>query len=211
MSHQSDLFDSGYRQYQHLPNAQLDYWENWLPPAESQALFEQLMKSVAWEQSVIRLYGKSCLIPRLNAWYGDEGCFYTYSGQRMALHPWLPDLLQLRRQLEQQTGYRFNAVLVNCYRDGADSVAWHADDEPELGQNPAIASLSLGATRRFRLKHRFLNEQPVLDIDLEDGSLLLMHGETQHHWRHCLPKTKRTCSTRLNLTFRLIHREVFHS
>jgi alkylated DNA repair dioxygenase AlkB len=151
------------------------------------------------------MFGKEVPQPRLTAWYGDPAAQYTYSGLTWEPRPWTPTLLDLRRRLEAATDARFNSVLLNYYRDGRDSMGWHADNEPELGAAPAIASLSLGASRRFRLRpYRGGLTHPSFSLDLPTGSLLLMRGPTQQHWQHELPKTARPVGPRLNLTFRWI-------
>jgi alkylated DNA repair dioxygenase AlkB len=137
-------------------------------------------------------------IPRLTAWHGEAG--YVYSGIAMQPAAWTPALLEIKRCAEHHAGQGFNSVLLNLYRDGRDSVSWHADNEPGLGRDPVIASLSLGATRRFQLKHR--RNGLRVAIDLEHGSCLVMAGATQHHWLHQLPKTARPVGPRVNLTFR---------
>ena len=175
-----------------------------LPAPEAEALLAQLTAEVAWEQRSIRLYGREIPQPRLTAWHGDPAARYTYSGLVWEPRPWLPALQALRQRLEAATQARFNSVLLNLYRDGRDSMGWHADDEPELGSAPAIASLSLGATRRFRLRPRTGLAHPPLSLDLPGGSLLLMRGPTQQHWQHALPKTARQVGPRLNLTFRWV-------
>jgi len=172
----------------------------WLSQAESRALVERLAGEVAWAQLDVRMMGRLLAIPRLCAWFGDAA--YGYSGIRHPPLPW-PDWLDaVRRRVEHACDARFNSVLLNLYRDGRDSMGWHADDEPELGAEPAIASLSLGATRRFRLRHKA--DGHSLGIDLDDGDLLLMRGATQHHWRHALPKTRKSVGARFNLTFRQV-------
>jgi alkylated DNA repair dioxygenase AlkB len=134
------------------------------------------------------------------AWCGERD--YTYSGHTHKAAPLTPALQQLWPQVEQAAAARFNTVLLNYYRTGQDSMGWHADDEPELGRNPVIASLSLGAARRFKLRHN--QTRAVVDIELPSGSLLVMAGALQHHWQHCLPKSARVTAPRLNLTFRWI-------
>lgn len=124
--------------------------------------------------------------------------------------PWLPVILELKTRVEAVCDASFNSVLLNLYRDGADSMGWHSDDEPELGERPEIASLSLGATRRFRLRHRRRKDLEPVAIDLENGSLLIMKGETQRFWKHHVPKTKRVAESRVNLTFRNIWRAPSH-
>jgi alkylated DNA repair dioxygenase AlkB len=187
-----------------LPDAELLLIRHWLEPARADSLLQQLHAELAWEQSVIRVYGRHCPIPRLNAWYADPGCDYGYSGVRMITHPWTPALQAVRQAVEVSCATGFNSVLANCYRDGVDSVGWHADDEPELGKNPVIASVSLGGSRCFQLRHRLRKDLGRLDIELTHGSLLIMRGETQHHWVHAIPKTRKICPPRINLTFRRV-------
>jgi alkylated DNA repair dioxygenase AlkB len=147
--------------------------------------------------------GRRIPIPRLTAWHGAAG--YVYSGIRLTPAPWTPPLLELKALAERLAGQSFNSVLLNLYRDGRDSVSWHADNEPGLGRDPVIASLSLGAVRRFQLKHRRLPER--LTLDLPHGSCLIMAGATQHHWLHQLPKTKAPVGPRINLTFRRMQKD----
>ena len=187
-----------------LPQAELLFDPAFLPAAEAEALLVQLTADAAWEQRAIRIFGQEIPQPRFTAWYGDAEARYTYSGLAWEPRPWLSALHALRQRLEAATGHRFNSVLLNLYRDGRDSMGWHADDEPELGPAPAIASLSLGATRRFRLRPRAGLPHPPLNLDLPGGSLLLMRGPTQRHWQHALPKTARPVGPRLNLTFRWV-------
>jgi len=159
---------------------------------------------VDWRQHLIRIRGREVASPRLSAWYGDPDAHYSYSGLSLEPRPWLPVILELKTRVEAVCSVPFNSVLLNLYRDGADSMGWHSDDEPELGERPVIASLSLGATRRFRLRHRRRKELEPVAIDLEDGSLLIMGGDTQRFWKHQVPKSKRVTEPRLNLTFRNI-------
>jgi alkylated DNA repair dioxygenase AlkB len=187
-----------------LPDAELSLVKHWCSVQESQQLFASLSETLAWEQSTISLYGKSVKIPRLNAWYGDPGSRYQYSGTSFDPLPWTPLLLELKRRIERQLDCAFNSVLANLYRDGRDSVSWHADNEPELGLNPVIASLSLGETRQFLLKHRSDKSLSRLSLSLSSGSLLMMAGATQHHWVHSVPKSARELGARINLTFRRV-------
>ena len=187
-----------------LPGAELLFAPNFLPAAKATALLTALTATVAWEQRTIRLFGQEFPQPRLTAWYGDPEARYTYSGLAWEPRPWLPALAALRASVEAATAGRYNSVLLNLYRDGRDSMGWHADDEPELGPTPAIASLSLGAVRRFRLRPRAGLLHAPFGIDLPTGSLLLMRGPTQQHWQHALPKTARPVGPRLNLTFRWV-------
>ncbi|RSK49582.1 alpha-ketoglutarate-dependent dioxygenase AlkB family protein [Hymenobacter rigui] len=193
-----------------LPAAELRFDAHFLSPAEADKLLVTLTAEVPWRQDPIRLFGKQVPQPRLTAWYGDAGAAYSYSGLQLEPLPWLPELQQLRRQVEQTTGTRFNSVLLNLYRSGQDSMGYHADDEPELGPEPIIASVTLGATRSFRLKPRpaaFPASAPLpeaVSLPLTSGSLLVMSGSTQRNWLHALPKTARPVGPRLNLTFRLV-------
>lgn len=170
---------------------------------ESDQLFLDLNDSVKWKQDIIHLFGKTMPLPRLTAWYGDEGKSYTYSGIEQHPEPWNPTLTSIKSKVEEISEVTFNSVLINLYRNGKDSVSWHSDDEPELGKNPIIASVSFGATRRFSLKHK-TSKKDKIDLDLPNGSLLLMKGETQHYWQHQIPKNYKLLDRRINLTFRVI-------
>jgi alkylated DNA repair dioxygenase AlkB len=178
-------------------------WPAAFTPDEASRLFEALRAGVHWCQEEILIFGQRRLVPRQVAWHGDAGASYTYSGTDHQPAPWTPELEYIRRRVHELSGAAFNAVLLNLYRDGRDGMGWHADDEPELGRNPQIGSVSLGATRRFCLRHRRRKDLRV-DLDLQHGSLLLMGGATQHHWVHALPKTQRAVGERINLTFRLV-------
>lgn len=186
-----------------LPGACLRLWPQWLAPTEADALFAGLRADLPWEVHRIRLFGREVDSPRLSCWMGEPEARYRYSGALFAPHPWHPGLKRLADRLRQALEVPFNSVLANRYRDGRDAMGWHSDDEPELGDAPAIASISLGTSRRFLLKHR---ERPEtrLALDLPHGSLLLMAGETQRHYRHALPRTARPIGERINLTFRWI-------
>jgi alkylated DNA repair dioxygenase AlkB len=160
------------------------------------ALWHHLLADIDWRQE----RGRFGPTPRLTAWHADDGITYRYSGITHIATPWTPPLWQLKERLQSVLRAPFNSVLLNRYRDGRDSMGWHADDEPELGVNPVIASISLGAVRRFRLRHTASRE--TIALDLADGSLLVMAGTTQHHWQHSLAKTAKLCGERINLTFR---------
>ena len=164
----------------------------------------RLHEEIPWERHCLKIFGRTIDAPRLSCWIGDADAVYTYSRTRFVPHPWTPALSELRRGVESACDARFNSVLCNLYRDGNDAMGWHSANEPELGDEPVIASLSFGATRRFRLRHRS-DPSLRLDLDLEPGSLLLMRGATQKNYRHDLPRTKRIIGERINLTFRLIH------
>jgi len=186
-----------------LPGADLAFDPVFLPAHEADQALVQLSTQIAWERHRIRLFGRTHDAPRLSCWIGDPGASYVYSRTLFEPRPWPPALLRLRQRIEARLAAPFNAVLANLYRDGADSMGWHADDEPELGPRPLIASLSLGATRRFLLRGRAA-PQARLALELGHGSLLVMRGETQRSFRHALPRTARPCGPRLNLTFRRI-------
>ena len=191
-----------------LPQAELLLDSQFLPAPHDAHLLRKLTETVAWRQEPIRLFGRDVMQPRLTAWYGGAGAAYRYSGLHLEPLPWLPELQELRQRLEVAVGAPFNSVLLNLYRTGQDSMGWHADDEPELGPEPVIASVTLGATRTFRLRPRRAQqlEHLPLSLPLTSGSLLVMRGPTQRHWLHALPKTARPVGPRLNLTFRHILR-----
>lgn len=149
------------------------------------------------------MYDKTVLTPRLTAWYGDENKRYHLGGNDIQINPWLPELLTLKQRIEQSTGYRFNSVLLNLYRDGNDSVAWHRDKESELGNRPVIASVSLGQVRNFDFR-QFDDHRQKYSLPLLHGSLLIMKGDLQLHWEHRIAKSSKTMQPRINLTFRLI-------
>lgn len=186
-----------------LPGAHLVYRPTWLPSAEADALFDALRPSLPWSVHRIRIFGRHVDSPRLSAWIGDAEAVYRYSGADFLPHPWTAALIGVRARLQDELGVPFNSVLANLYRDGRDAMGWHSDDEPELGPQPVIASISLGGVRRFLLKHR---QDPALRsaFELPHGSLLVMAGDTQQHYRHALPRTARPVGPRINLTFRWI-------
>ena len=191
--------------------AELVYWRNWLA-AESETLMTVLMNQLPWEQPEIRVAGRVLPIPRLQCWYGDAGAHMRYSGRTFSPLQWNSQIAALRDRVMEASGETFNSALLNLYRGGQDSVGWHADNEPEFGIKPAIASLSLGARRSFQLKaknyqqNRF-NEKPSrYDFDLGDGDLLLMRGTTQENWQHAVPKTNKRVGPRINMTFRLVYK-----
>jgi alkylated DNA repair dioxygenase AlkB len=186
-----------------LPDAEIIYFPDFLSKIESDSLFQELLQNILWQQDEITVYGKKHLQPRLTALYGNEGKPYSYSTIVMQPHDWTESLQKIKSLVESASGTNFTSVLLNYYRNGRDSNGWHADNEKELGTNPIIASISLGAQRSFQLKH---NTDPNLKktIILEHGSLLLMKGATQHFWKHQIPKTTKHIEPRINLTFRII-------
>ena len=190
-----------------VPDADIEYLPEFIKIDVAWQLYERLLDQTQWCQERISLYGKTHNVPRLSCWIADPGLSYAYSN--MTMHPvaWSPDLLEVKHQIENflKTGpsaHLFNSVLINHYRDGQDSNGWHSDDEPELGANPVIASLSLGGGRDFHMRHK-QDKALRKTIYLEHGSLLLMRGATQHRWQHHIPK-RAIADSRINLTFRTI-------
>ena len=186
------------------PDGEVAYEPCFLDPPEADALFAALQSLPDWHQEELEIFGRKVHTPRLVAWYGDPGVRYRYSGVDHEALPWPSSLAALRERLRASLGVAFNGVLANRYRDGRDSMGWHSDDERELGPRPVIAAVSLGAQRRFLMRHRTRKELATLDLPLEHGSLLVMRGETQRHWRHAIPKTARPVGERVSLTFRLV-------
>jgi alkylated DNA repair dioxygenase AlkB len=186
----------------YLPEGRLTLYRRVVPDPDG-LLLARLIDAIAWRQEQITLFGKSHPQPRLSAWYGDPDASYRYSGLDNTPVPWTGSLQLLRRRVQDTCGHCFNSVLLNYYRDGADAMGMHADDEPELGPEPVIASLSLGATRRMRFVHQRRLFEP-LALELEHGSLLLMAGATQRNWKHGISRTRRACGPRVNLTFRQV-------
>lgn len=192
------------RRCQHfvLPDAELWLWREWLPAAHCAFLFEQIAPELPWQQPSILIYGKSVAIPRQQVWMGDPHCHYQYSGVQFRPEPWHPAIQQLLLWVNQQLNRTFNAVLINWYQDGQQHMGWHSDDEPELGAAPDIASLSLGETRRFDLRH--IHAEHQLQLSLGQGDLLLMGAPCQQFWQHRVPKQSKVSGARMNFTFRYI-------
>ena len=174
--------------------------KGWLAEHERRPLMDALLNEMAWAQQSILSQGNTIPLPRLTAWHGTSR--YRYSGILNTPSPWTPTLTVLRDRLEQELHANFNSVLGNLYRGGKDSVSWHADDEPELGKTPTIASISLGEARKFSFKRRDGTEK--VDLLLEGGDLLVMRGNTQRDWLHQIPKTAKAVGERINLTFRQV-------
>lgn len=183
-------------------DADIEYTANYLSSEQATTLFARLMVDTEWRQETVQVYGKAHLTPRLSCWMGDAGLTYQYSNLVMQPTPWSAAVKRVRDMVESTSGEKFNSVLLNRYRNGADSNGWHSDDEPELGDEPVIASLSLGAARDFRLRHK---QRPALShtLTLGSGSLLIMRGATQRYWQHQIPKRARA-EERINLTFRYV-------
>jgi len=186
-----------------LPNAEIEYTPAFFNTEESRELFEAIYHQTNWIEEDIRIYGKVYKQPRLTAFYANNNITYGYSNISMSPQPFSPVLKAIKIKIEKATGTTFSSCLLNLYRDGQDSNGWHADDEKELGKNPVIASVSLGTERLFHLKHKNIKTLKH-KLTLQNGSLLLMKGETQHHWLHQIPKTKKLIDKRINLTFRLL-------
>jgi alkylated DNA repair dioxygenase AlkB len=183
--------------------ALLRLWPRFLAPSDADVALRDLLEEVPWTQGHVRIAGKTYAEPRLTAWMGDPGARYTYTGRPLEPLPWSPRVAELRARVESCCGASVNSVLLNKYRDGRDSMGLHADDEPELGPDPIVLSLSLGATRRFVLKPR-AGDADAFEIDLTHGSLLAMEGTTQRFYKHALPKRTAAVGVRVNLTFRKI-------
>lgn len=174
-----------------------------LCPEEANNLFGELRDAVPWRQDTITVYGKEYQVPRLQQWYGDPGCAYTYSGITLEPHPWSPVLEALKEKVEAATGAGYNTALLNLYRNGNDTVGWHSDDEPELGDEPTIACVSLGAGRDLLMRCRSIPSERHT-VHLSNGSLFVMKGRTQHIWQHSIPRRKRVFGPRISLTFRKV-------
>lgn len=177
--------------------------DSFFDPNDARSWFEQLTLEIPWKQEPIRMFGKKVMQPRLTAWVADKGLSYRYSGIEMKPLPWNQPLIEIKMQIQKLLGTKFNSVLLNLYRDGRDSMGWHRDNEPELGRNPLIASVSLGEPRRF-LMRLYSNPETKIEFLLNHGSLLVMAGECQTEWEHSIPKSLKINSPRINLTFRRI-------
>ena len=186
-----------------LADADLRYFPRWVDADLADGWLSELSTQTPWSQPQIKLYGRSIAVPRLVAWYGDADAHYRYSGFTHEPLAWTPLLADIRQRVQQQVGQRLNGVLLNYYRDGQDAMGWHSDDERELGQQPLVVSLNLGATRRFDFRRKGTSRIEY-SISLEHGSLLVMSGLTQHYWQHQIARTRKVRAPRLNLTFRQI-------
>ena len=180
----------------------VEYHPAFIHAADSAKLMEQLKLSLQWEADRLVIFGKLVTTRRKVAWVGDPNCAYTYSGVKKHPQAWTSELLAIKRQLEQRTQSEFNSCLINLYHDGADGMGWHSDDEKELDAQCPIASLSLGAARKFSFRHK--KDQTTASLVLEDGSALIMYAPTQKFWQHALLKTRTIDTPRINLTFRRI-------
>lgn len=187
-----------------MPDGDVQFLTQLPMPQSDDRIFDQLRNETTWLHEKIVVWGKEHYQPRLTAWYGEPGKSYTYSGTVMHPLPWTNLLLSLKREIELLTDVRFNSVLLNLYRDQNDRMGFHSDNEPSLGKEPTIASLSYGATRTLIFKHKKLKDLDRVRVPLTSGSLLLMRGRTQENWAHGIDKESRPCGPRVNLTFRNI-------
>ncbi|WP_223607822.1 alpha-ketoglutarate-dependent dioxygenase AlkB [Chryseobacterium sp. OSA05B] len=199
---QLSLFDS--EEFFRFPKELLEYTDHFLPEHEASQLEELLIRTAPWKQRTQKMYDKMVLTPRLTAWYGDESKTYKLGGNDFNVNPWLPELLALKQKIEQSSRYQFNSVLLNLYRDGNDSVAWHQDKDSELGTRPIIASVSLGQVRNFDFR-KADDHRNKYSLPLQHGSLLIMKGDLQLNWEHRIAKSVQPMKSRINLTFRLVH------
>jgi alkylated DNA repair dioxygenase AlkB len=183
-------------------DGELFYLPNFLDKTDAVEKFKLLGEEIAWSNEVVTLFGKFIQLSREVAFYGDKGLTYKYSGRLKTAFNWTSILEQIKMLIESHTGLSFNACLLNYYHNGTEGMGWHSDNEKELVENAAIASLSLGDSRDFVLKHKTTGQN--VRIHLENGSLLIMKGAIQKYWLHALPKTKKSKHPRINLTFRLM-------
>ena len=201
-----DLFETGTSNLQSIPieDGEISFLEKFPLPFEYEVVFQQLISDTPWRAEQIKIWGKTHIQPRLVAWYGDPGKSYTYSGNTFTPLPWTQILIKIKDKIEQLTDKKFNSVLLNYYRNNSDSMGFHSDNEKELGETPSIASLSLGASRVFILKHKFKKELKPIRIKLNNGNFILMSGDTQKNWDHGISKETKECGPRINLTYRNI-------
>ncbi len=184
-------------------DGRVQYWPEFLSRESADQLSHELYHEVPWENDVCILFGRRMVTGRKVAWYADDRLAYRYSGSTKTGLPWTPVLQTLRTKVQSSLGASFNSCLLNLYENGSQGMGWHSDDERTLGKHPMIASVSIGAVRKFSFKHRVTRE--TFSLSLAHGSLLVMSAETQHHWVHSLPKTKTVNAERINLTFRTIY------
>ena len=194
--------DTPTRQTLVLGDSEIQYVANAFTAREADRLFQSLLDAIPWRTATLTIAGQKRPLPRLQCWMADQGRSYSYSGLKLSPHPWNPDVLRIKARLEQLCEHSFNSVLLNYYRGGSDSVSWHADDETELGPNPIVASVSLGAERTLEFKPKFNLTTPKKQIVLGSGSILIMGKTIQNNWLHQLPKISGNIEPRISLTFR---------
>lgn len=206
---QSELFldkeDSTIQQIHELGDATIMDFPFAFNKRESDKYLTDLLDEIPWQQDTLWIAGREIKVPRLQCWVGDRGSNYGYSGIRLEPKPWTDTVLTIKEHVESLTNEEFNSILLNYYRDGQDSVSWHADDEKELGRHPIIASVSFGAHRKFQLRPKAKDDKRRFQIELRHGSILLMGDTLQNKWLHQLPKISDLKEPRVNLTFRKIY------
>lgn len=180
----------------------VEYFNHFYDADESDHLYKSLLNSLPWEADELKMFGRLIRTARKVVWVGDPECAYTYSGVQKTPQTWTNELLQMKHKLEQFTGHTYNSCLLNLYHNGAEGMGWHSDNEKELDGATPIASVSLGARRKFAFRHK--QDKTTSSVFLENGSLLIMHQPIQEHWHHSLLKTKTVTGPRINLTFRKI-------
>ena len=185
-------------------NLEFCYFKKFYDIGSSKIILNNLHSNIKWTNDEVKMYGKSLILKRRVAWYSDSGKSYTYSGLKKDPLPFTSELKTIKAKVEKKTNVVFNSVLLNDYEDGKVSMGWHCDDEKELGKNPTIASLSFGASRDMLFKNKNNPSLKVIKILIENGSLLVMKGKTQHFWQHSIPKRLKVKQRRINLTFRTI-------
>jgi alkylated DNA repair dioxygenase AlkB len=186
-----------------LPTELLTYTPELLSPIESDFLLDKFINESPWQQRIQKMYDKEVLTPRLTAWYSDPGIYDYEALNKSKPNSWIPELLYIKSLVEPLAGVKFNSVLLNYYRDGNDSVAWHSDRESALGKNPIIASVSFGQVRSFDIRNK-ADHSEKYSIRLEHGSFLLMKAGLQESWEHRIAKSTRPMKARVNLTFRAV-------
>ncbi len=185
------------------------YFEAILHPAMATQYLKDLQERIAWQHDELTIFGRRIVTQRETAWYGDRAFPYTYSHATKVALPWTPELLKIKQLAEDYSGEQYNSCLLNLYHDGSEGMGWHSDDEDTIVPNSAIASVSLGAARRFDFRHKARKEK--VSLVLAHGSLLVMAEETQSHWQHSLPKALRVREPRINLTFRQMREDISSS
>lgn len=180
----------------------VNYYGKILVGEQADRYLQLLLNTIEWRNDEAVIFGKKIITKRKVAWYGDKAFEYTYSNTTKYALPWTQELLELKKAVEQESGETFNSCLLNLYHTGEEGMAWHSDGETDLKKDGAIASLSLGAERKFSFRHKTTAEK--VELILEHGSLLVMKDTTQTHWLHRLPPSRKITSSRINLTFRTI-------